>query len=141
MAEVIHRYVGKGGRLPKISPGEQKEQADRRNLGDELTGERSREIRTRRMQSEMLLAKARNELIPKAVVQQQAAHLLVAHRQKILSVPQTHARRILNLSDYGKAREVLKAIMIGLLHEISDLPEKVTDPSWMRKLEEEQTGG
>jgi hypothetical protein len=112
---------------PKISPQE----ARKNELAAELTSERSREIRTRRMQSEVILAKARNELIPKAVVQQQASYLLVAVRQKILSVPQTHARRILNLSDYGKAREVLKAIMTGLLCELQDLPDKVTDPNWL----------
>jgi hypothetical protein len=77
------------------------------------------------------LGQGPEQLIPKAVVQQQASYLLVAVRQKILSVPQTHARRILNLSDYGKAREVLKAIMTGLLCELQDLPDKVTDPNWL----------
>ena len=96
------------------------------------------EIRTRRMQSEVILAKARNELIPKAVVQRQASYLLVALRQKILSVPQTHARRILNLSDHRKAQEVLRAIMISLLGELQDLPEKVTDPDWLKELEADE---
>ena len=76
----------------------------------------------------MVLAERRGELIEKRLVEQQAAYLLVALRQKIMQVPQAHARRILGLSDYGKGREVLKAIMTGLLSELQDLPEKVTDP-------------
>jgi hypothetical protein len=58
------------------------------------------------MQSELILAKARGELIPKALVQQQAAFLLVALRQKIMQLPATYARRILNVSDVEKARKI-----------------------------------
>ena len=83
----------------------------------------------------MELAERHGELIEKRLVERQAAYLLVALRQKILSVPQTHARRILNLSDYGKAREVLKTIMTGFLSKLQDPPEKVTDPGWLKELE------
>jgi hypothetical protein len=31
--------------------------------------------------------------------------------------------------------------MIGLLNDLQDLPHKVTDPDFMQKIEEEQTGG
>jgi hypothetical protein len=103
MAEAIHRYVGKSGPPPKPSPQE----ARKHELTAELVSERSREIRTQRMQSELLLAKARGELIPKTVVQQQAGFLLVALRSKIMQLPATYARRILNVSDVEKARQIL----------------------------------
>jgi hypothetical protein len=63
-----------------------------------------------------LSPKARGELVPKAVVQQQAGFLMVALRQRIQDVEQ--ARRILSQA----ARQ--------LLEELQDLPGKVTDPNW-----------
>jgi hypothetical protein len=96
MAEVLHKYIGK----PRSKPSPQ--ETRKHELNAELTGERSREIRTRRMQSELLLAKARGELIPKSLVQNQASFLLVALRQRISQLPASYARRILNVSDVEK---------------------------------------
>ena len=61
------------------------------------------QIRAKTLTAEMVLAERRGELIEKRLVEQQAAYLLVALRQKIMQVPQTHARRILGLSDYGSS--------------------------------------
>jgi hypothetical protein len=75
------------------------------------------------------------ELIEKSLVEQQAAYLLVALRQRILSVPHTYARRILGLADAAQASKVLKEMALSLLNEIKDLPAKVTDPNWLDTLE------
>ena len=79
--------------------------------------------------------KIRNR-IEKRLVEKQAAYLLVALRQKILNVPATEARKILNIADPRQARAVLREMMIGLLGELRDLPSKVTNPHWLDELEE-----
>jgi hypothetical protein len=38
-------------------------------------------------------------LITKDLVEKQAAYLLIAMRQRILGIPQTYSRRLLNISD------------------------------------------
>ena len=87
MAEVFHRYIGKDGKLPKVSPADRKKQARQNELAAELTDERAQAVRVNRMRREMLLAKARGELIAKELVERQAAYLLIAMRQRILSLP------------------------------------------------------
>jgi hypothetical protein len=132
MKQPIAGLKGIKPRLPK--PDGQLSVEEARKLDREYRIQRNEALQLKNHREKMLLAKARHELIPKTMAQQ-AGFLLVAFRQKIMQVPQTHARRILNLSDYGKAREVLEAIMTGLLSELQDLPEKVTDPGWLKELE------
>lgn len=102
-----------------------------------LDSERVKSIRTRRMQNEMFLAKAREELILKTLVEKQAAFLIVALRQKILSIPHTYARRILNLTDSKAAAAILKEMAVSVLNEIKDLPQKVVDPQWLDTIEKD----
>jgi hypothetical protein len=87
------------------------------------------------LRNEMLLAKARGELITKQLVERQAAYLLVALRQRIMSMPSTYARRMVNLPDTKAAAAVLKEIAISVLDEIKDLPSRVSDPNWLQTLE------
>jgi hypothetical protein len=101
----------------------------------DLAAERTRAVRANRLRSEMLLAKARGELITKKLVERQAAYLLVALRQRIMSMPSTYARRMVNLPDTKAAAAVLKEIAISVLNEIKDLPSRVSDPNWLQTLE------
>jgi hypothetical protein len=48
----------------------------------------------RKMERELKLAKERDELIERSLVENQAAYLVIALRQRILSIPQIYARRI-----------------------------------------------
>ena len=116
---------------PKLRRGER----PKIPASDALNRERTELTKTRRMQSEMLLAKARGELIIKELVLKQAAYLLIAMRQRIMSMPSTYARRIVNLPDTKAAAAVLKEIAVSVLNEVRDLPEKVSDPNWLEKLE------
>jgi hypothetical protein len=100
----------------------------------ELAEERTAAVRVNRQRGEMLLAKARGELITKDLVEKQAAYLLVALRQKILSLP-TYSRQLLNISDQREMAHELKEIALSVLNEIKDLPERVTDPNWLERLE------
>jgi hypothetical protein len=135
MAEVFHRYLGKDGKLPKLSAQERKEAARRNKLATELTDERAQAVRINRMRSETLLAKARGELIAKDLVEKQAAYLLIAMRQRILGIPQTYSRRLLNISDQKEMAAKLKEMALSVLNEIKDLPSRVSDPNWLQTLE------
>lgn len=104
-----------------------------------LDTEKVKAIRTRRMQNELLLAKARDEVILKTLVEKQAAYLLVSLRQKILTMPQAYARRFLGLTDVNQSSKLLKELAVSMLNEIKDLPHKVTDPNWLEDLEKEET--
>ena len=113
MAEVIHRYV----RDPKLVEEREaaaklrQEAAKRKEAAKQATSrstwrgiarlrrEKTAFERLRRIAKEMQLASKRGELIEKAVVERQAAFLLVAMRQRCLSAPAAWARRLLNVSD------------------------------------------
>jgi hypothetical protein len=56
-------------------------------------------------------------------------------RQKILGIPQTYSRRLLNISDRKEMAVRLKEMSFSVLNEIKHLPERVTDPNWLDKLE------
>jgi hypothetical protein len=58
-------------------------------------------------------------------------------RQRILSLPQTYSRRLLNISDQKEMAAKLKEMALSVLNEIKDLPSRVSDPDWLSKLEED----
>ena len=83
----------------------------------------------------MQLAECHGELIEKRLVEQQAAFLFIAFRQKVLALPHTYARKMVGLPDTQQASKVLKEMAVSLLNELKDLPEKVVDPNWLDTLE------
>lgn len=101
-----------------------------------LVLERTRSIKVRRMQDELLLARAREELITRDLVQKQAAYLLVALRQRILSIPHSYARRLTGLTDIKDTQRLLREMSLSLLRELRDLPARVVDPQWMDEAED-----
>jgi hypothetical protein len=96
-------------------------------------------VAAKRKMDELLLAKAREELIIKTLVEKQAAYLLVSLRQRILSLPSTYARRFVGLADAKQASSLLREMALAILNDIKDLPEQVTDPNWLDELIEETT--
>jgi hypothetical protein len=108
-----------------------------RNIATEIfTAERTKAVITRRKQDELLLAKGRGELVLKSLVEKQASYLLAAIEQTIMDLPLSFAGRILNLDDVVVAHRILKELSIALLSELRDLPQKITDPNWLRESEE-----
>ena len=93
-------------------------------------------MRSKNLTAQMLLAKARVELILRTLVEKQAAYLLVSLRQTILGVPDQLCSRIVNLSDPAQARRILRKSMRSLLNELQDLPSQIADPNWLQKIEE-----
>jgi hypothetical protein len=147
MAEVVHRYV----RDPKLveereaaakrreaAAKKREEAAKRRQAAKQATSratwrgiaslrlERTAHEKTKRLEREMEIAVRRGELIEKAVVERQAAFLLVAMRQRCMSAPSAWSRRLLNISDPRIMVEKLREMLTSMLEEIADLPERVT---------------
>jgi hypothetical protein len=87
----------------------------------------------------MNLPERRGELIEKRLVEAQAAYLVIAMRQKILTLPQ-HARKFLGLTDARQASGLLKELAVSILNDIKDLPQQVTDPNWLNTLDDEENG-
>jgi hypothetical protein len=98
---------------------------------------RNQQMRTKNLTAEMNLAERRDELIEKRLVEQQAAYLLVALRQRILQVPQTWCRRLMGVNDAAKVSKILREMAVSILNEIKDLPARVTDPNWLATVEQE----
>jgi hypothetical protein len=102
---------------------------------DELAKERAGNTRAIRLRNEMLLARSRHELIEKRLVEQQASYLLIAFRQRMLSVPQAYARQLVGIDDTKVMAGKLRSMVLNVLNELQHLPEKVTDANWLEKLE------
>ena len=95
-------------------------------------------MRTKNLTAQMLLAKARGELIEKRLIERQAAFLLLSLRQRILAVPDRLARQLVGIADANKVREVLRSTMLALLTELAGLPSKVTNPRWLDEVAAEE---
>src|SRR6267142_1813824 len=106
-----------------------------KKLSAEYLIQRNDQMKAKNQTAQMLLAKARGELILKDQVTKQASYLLVSLRQKILSMPLTYSQRLLNISDARVMNGKLKEVAISLLNELMDLPQKVVEPNWLETLE------
>ena len=116
-------------------------------LNKELTRARTAETQsreraniTRDKKMRMELAERRDQLILKKLVIDQAAYLFVAMRQKMLAAPLAYARKFVGLKTQKEAHELLTEMQHELLRDLHDMPAKVTDPNWVKTLEEDDEG-
>jgi hypothetical protein len=49
---------------------------------------------------------------------------------------QAYARRLTGLKDVREVKRVLEGAAISILNEIKDLPNAISDPDWLAKVEE-----
>jgi hypothetical protein len=131
MAEVNHRYIGK---VP--SEGERKRQDERAKLDGKWKRARIAAELARQKVHEAKFAQVKRELIPRELVQRQAAFLVLSLRARLLALPGQHARELLGITDEREMTHRLDSIMRGTLDTLADMPEKVTDPDWMEKVAE-----
>jgi hypothetical protein len=99
--------------------------------------EKTRATIVRRQQNELLLAKARDEVILKPLVEAQATFVAVMLRQMILSFPLKAARKMVGLPDEA-AKRMLDKIAHDLCKELVSFPQKITDPNWLEKTAREK---
>jgi hypothetical protein len=114
------------------------ETAPRHELDKEFVRKKIEATNMRTMAYAMDIARIREELIEKKLVEKQLAFLLVALRQKIMAIPSTYARKFLHKDDLKEIHNILQTMSIHLLNDIKSLPMQVTDPNWLATLEEEE---
>ena len=95
----------------------------------------------KRTQQEMLLAKARGELVLRELVEKQAAYLLVVLRQEIMAVPGAWAEKLVGLKTREEAAAVLREVTHAWLEQIADLPARIADERWLERLAETEAQG
>jgi phage terminase Nu1 subunit (DNA packaging protein) len=114
------------------------ELAPRYELDKELIRKRIEATSMRTMAYAMDIARTREELIEKKLVEKQLAFLLVALRQKITSIPTSYARKLIHIEDIKDVHRILQEMVFRLLDDIKNLPIQVTDPNWLANMEEEE---
>jgi len=112
----------------------------RSSLSAQINAERLAVTAAKRKQAEMLLAKARGELILRDLVEKQAAYLLTAMRQRILALPGAYAGRLVGCADVAAAGEILREAALALLDDLKDFPARVVDPNWLEHIADEEGG-
>ena len=148
VAEVIHRYERDPGavaeRAAEREAAEKRREEEARRKEEAkraaarlahrgaatLRKERAAFERVKRLRLEMEVAVRRGTLIERELVLRQTAFLLTALRSRCMSASSAWSRRLLNISDPREMSERLRDMMTSVLEELSNLPEKVTDPDW-----------
>jgi hypothetical protein len=85
----------------------------------------------------MLLARDRDQLVERELVEHQLAYLMIPLRQKILAISS-------KIGNHFGDREVpvrevvdyVRALVHEALTEVSNLPLTVSDPNWLRRAED-----
>jgi hypothetical protein len=99
----------------------------------DLAYERGMGVRVRRIQGELLLAKARQEVLTLEEVERQAQFVATILRQQILAFPAKYApqtARELGLPNERAIKVVFDRVAHALCNELSHFHEKVTDANW-----------
>ena len=109
--------------------------AKKQKVDGELTKARTQLAEMRYQREAMAVAERRGELITKKLVIDQAAYLMIAFRQKMMTLGQRWSRRFVGLSDVHEAKRLIDEMARETLTELSELPQKVTDPNWLESIE------
>jgi hypothetical protein len=100
----------------------------------DLAFERGMGVRVRRMQGELLLAKARQEVLTVEEVRRQAEFVATTLRQQILAFPAKYApaaARELGVANERAIKGVFDRVAHTLCNELSHFHEKLTDANWL----------
>jgi hypothetical protein len=136
---VKQAIAGISGIKPKSNGKLSKEESHA--LDAEYRIQRNQTLALKNMQAQMLLAKARGELVEKRLVEIQAAFLLVSMRRAALAMPQALCERLAAAGDPLEVKAILDEAMRGLLTEVADLPNRIDAAEWARFLAEQEAGG
>lgn len=131
----ISGIAGTKPQVSKAKPDGQRVEGGIARPGCEYRIGRNETLRLKNMQAQMLLARARGELIER-LVEHQAAYLLTVLGQRILAVPAAYGPRLAGMADAHAAATILRELALALLGELMDLPARVTDPNWLESLGE-----
>ena len=110
----------------------------KKSMASRIADERLALSASKRKTADMLYAKARNELILKTLVEDQARYLLVVFRRRALLAPAVWAGKVYGLGSEEEVREVLLEGVRDLLLDLRDLPRRISDPEWAEKITGEE---
>jgi hypothetical protein len=130
----IAGIAGLKPRGPKPEGDGRLSKQESRALDRDYRIQRNETLRLKNFREQMLLAKARGELIEKKLAQTQAAFLLVGMRQRTLAIPQALCDRLAAAGDPLEVKTILDEAMRGLLTEMQDLPNRIDAAEWERFL-------
>ena len=130
MKQAIAGIAGLKPRAAVTKPGGKLSKQESHALDAEYRRQRNQSLQLKNHREQMLLAKARGELIEKRLVQLQASFLLTAHRRQALALPQAYCDRLAAVSDPLEVKAVLDEAMRGLLTEVQDLPNRIDAAAW-----------
>jgi hypothetical protein len=110
-------------------------------LDTEYRRQRNQQLQLKNFREQMLLAKARGELIERRLVQLQASFLLAAMRRTALALPQAYCDRLAAADDPLEVKAILDEAVRGLLSEVADLPTRIDAAAWEKFLADQESGG
>ena len=108
MAEVIHRYLGKDGKIPEPTAGQKEREASNARLDAAKAREREAIAALR----EAELARKRGELVETAVVTREAQDVCIVIRSRLLLLPTQLARKCV-----GKSQHEMRLIIDAAIRE------------------------
>ena len=121
MAEVIHRYLGNDGKIPKLTA----EQKERQGSDARLQAAKAREREAIAALREAELARKRGELVETAVVAREAQDVSIIIRSRLLLLPTQLARKCVGKSQH-EMRMIIDAAIRETLTALSDFELYVT---------------
>jgi hypothetical protein len=130
----ISGLVGVKPRMSEPKPDGGRAKEESHALDREYRIPRNQTLALKNMQAQMLLARARGELIERRLVQLQASFLLTAMRRQAFALPQAYCDRLAAPDDPLEANAILDEAMRGLLTEVADLPTRIGAAEWARFL-------
>jgi hypothetical protein len=98
--------------------------------------ERNAAMKLKRQTAEIELARTRDELIEKALVERQLAYVLIPFRQAVAAIPSRLRRALGDRFDHEMV-QTARRIAHETLGMLSRLPEAI-EPGWEERLDEEE---
>ena len=122
-------------RRPKLP--RRPETAESAKLGEEYLRKRNALLDLKYKREAMLLARDRDQLIERGLVEHQLAYLMIPLRQKILGIPSKLGNRFGNREvPVREVADFCRTLVNQALSEVSNLPLTVSDPHWLKKAED-----
>jgi hypothetical protein len=127
-----HPIDGVKGSKPRVEKDDKVSKAELSRLNREYLHARNSQMRAKASLAEMEAAKRRGELISRNLVVLQAAYLLTAFRQRVLSEPRVLIsrllrERLLEEKHQHAVQELITSDLCAMLNDLSQLPSQVVD--------------
>ena len=136
-SDPIQGVQGSKPRLRRPKLPRRPETAKTAELGEEYLRKRNKLLDLKYKREAILLARDRDQLVQRELVEHQLAYLMIPLRQKILAI----SSKIGN--HFGDRRvpvrevvDYVRALVHEALTEVSNLPLTVSDPNWLRRAED-----